>query len=218
MAILDNEKDIHFNYYKLFWAFVIFSVLGFVFESVTFSLWYNKPLVFRGLIYGPFSQVYGFGAVLIIAYSRLFKNRGKLFFFVSSAFLGTVYEYLCSASQEAIFGFVTWHYNNMLLNINGRTSIPLALFWGLSGMLIVKYLFPFFSRLIDKVPVKLSRVATWLMIIFISFDLFITAAAFTRQGERLKNIAATNSFQVFLDNQYPDSFMKSIKPGLQVKK
>lgn len=217
MINLDYKKDVHFNLYKLFWAFVIFSIFGFVFESAAFFVQYRKFIIFRGLIYGPFSQVYGFGAVLILLYSRLFKHRGKLFFFLSSALLGIVYEYLCSASQEAIFGFVSWHYNNMLLNINGRTSILLSLIWGTMGMLIVKYLFPWMSKLIDKVPIKLSRVATWLMIIFISFDLLITVAAFTRQAERLKHIPAVNTFQIFLDHEYPDSFMKLIKPGLQLK-
>ena len=216
MAKLDFKKDIHLKLYKLFWAFIIFSVFGFAFESIAFFVQYGKLVIFRGLIYGPFSQVYGFGAVLIILYSRIFKHRGKLFFFVSSAILGTVYEYLCSATQEAIFGFVSWNYNNMLLNINGRTSILLSLIWGAMGMLIVKYLFPWYCNLIDKLPAKLSGVITLFLVIFIFLDILITVAAFTRQSERLKHVPAVNAVQIFLDRQYPDSFMKSIKPGLQL--
>ena len=84
------------------------------------------------------------------------------------------------------------------------------------GMLIVKYLFPWFSNLVDKLPAKLSRVITLFLVIFISFDLLITVAAFTRQSERLKHVPEVNAVQIFLDREYPDSFMKSIKPGLQL--
>ena len=65
-ALLQNK---HFaagvNFYKLVWVFIIGCVLGFVIEEawclLTKHVWESR----KGLIYGPFSQVYGFGAVLM---------------------------------------------------------------------------------------------------------------------------------------------------------
>ena len=48
---------------KVFWIFVIGSVFGFIIEMLYATI-YTRTLVIRqGLIYGPFIQVYGMGAV-----------------------------------------------------------------------------------------------------------------------------------------------------------
>ena len=48
---------------KIFWIFVIGSVFGY-FAEVVYGIVYTRTVVFRqGLVYGPFIQVYGMGAV-----------------------------------------------------------------------------------------------------------------------------------------------------------
>ena len=49
--------------YIIFWVFMIGSVFGF-FAEMIYSSVYTRTIVIRhGLIYGPFVQVYGMGAV-----------------------------------------------------------------------------------------------------------------------------------------------------------
>ena len=56
---------------KIFWIFVIGSVFGF-FAEMFYALVYTRTLEIRqGLIYGPFIQIYGMGAV---AYYILISN------------------------------------------------------------------------------------------------------------------------------------------------
>ena len=56
---------------KIFWIFVIGSVFGF-FAEMLYALVYTRTLEIRqGLIYGPFIQIYGAGAV---AYYILISN------------------------------------------------------------------------------------------------------------------------------------------------
>jgi uncharacterized membrane protein len=203
--------------YKLFWVFVAFSVIGSILECITYSAETGEIVVFKGLIYGPFSQIYGFGAVIMVVYSRVFKNRGVLFMFLSAAIIGSSYEFLCSFLQEAIFGFVSWQYYDKALNIGGRTTLYLSVVWGLFGLFIVKYAYPFISSGVESLPKRLGRVVTWVFIILMSLDIFITFAAFNRQSERHVGIPPSNRLEAFIDKEYSDDFMKSIKPGLQFK-
>ena len=55
---------------KIFWIFVIGSVFGFVIEMLYATI-YTRTLVIRqGLIYGPFVQVYGMGAVALLFFNK----------------------------------------------------------------------------------------------------------------------------------------------------
>ena len=45
---------------------------------------------------------------------------------------------------------------------------------------------------------------------FMLFDITISCVACARQNERKHNIPPKNSFDVFLDNKYPDEFMDKI--------
>ena len=59
---------------KIFWIFVIGSVFGFVVEMLYATI-YTRTLVIRqGLIYGPFIQVYGAGAVAYYFLISKFKE------------------------------------------------------------------------------------------------------------------------------------------------
>ena len=61
---------------KIFWIFVIGSVFGF-FAEMLYALVYTRTLEIRqGLIYGPFIQIYGIGA---IAYHLLVSKIIKRF-------------------------------------------------------------------------------------------------------------------------------------------
>lgn len=52
---------------KIFWIFEIGSVFGFIIEML-YILVYTRTIEIRqGLIYGPFIQVYGIGAVGILS-------------------------------------------------------------------------------------------------------------------------------------------------------
>jgi uncharacterized membrane protein len=204
--------------YKLFWVFVVFSVLGFVIECITYSLETGEIIIFKGLLYGPFSQIYGFGAVIMVVYSRIFKNRGILFMYLSAAIIGSAYEFLSSLLQEALFGFVSWQYYDKALNIDGRTTLYLTVVWGLFGLFIVRYAYPFICRGVESLPKRLGRAVSWIFIILLTADVLITLAAFSRHSERHAGLPPSNRLEAFIDKEYPDDFMKSIKPGIQFKR
>ena len=41
--------------------------------------------------------------------------------------------------QELLFGTISWDYSNLWFNINGRTSLLHCTYWGIGGVLFMKY-------------------------------------------------------------------------------
>lgn len=203
--------------YKNFWLFVVFSIIGVVIESIWCFLNHGYFESRQGLIYGPISQIYGFGSLILIYLLSKIKSKGFIKLFIASAIIGGVFEYLCSFFQELMLGSVSWQYTTAMALFNGRTCFTYSIFWGLLGMVLIKYIYPFLSKVVEVILYKISKVITWVCIVFIVFDFVISAAAVYRQSQRYDNIPATNEIQKFLDEKYPDSFMKEIYPNMKFK-
>ena len=170
---------------------------------------YTRTLVIRqGLIYGPFIQVYGMGAVAYYFLIRKFKEPKEAFF--AGAIMGGVLEYLCSFFQEIFFGTVSWDYSKFLFNLNGRICLLYCVYWGIIAVAFLKIIYPNLEKLeplIHKTSVKILSV---FMILFMTFDITISVLASSRQQERRQNIEPKNNLDVFLDEYYPDEFLDRI--------
>ena len=198
------------NFYKLFWIFFIGSFIGVVVE-VIFCLIVDHRFESRsGVIYGPFNPVYGFGAVVITMALYWLRNKRDIWVFICGGILGAAFEYVCSWYQETFLGTVSWDYSNTFMNINGRTNLMYALFWGLLSIAWLKFIFPFMSKLIEKIPNKIGKGFTWVLVIFMVLNCLISAAAVNRMSARHEGVPARSSFDVFLDKTYPDEFLTKI--------
>ena len=193
---------------KLFWIFLIGSVFGYVAEML-YSLVYTRTLVFRqGLLYGPFVQVYGFGAIAYYLLVSKIREPKQVFF--AGMLMGGILEYLCSFFQEIFFGTVSWDYTNLFLNVNGRTCLLYCLYWGIIGVVYLKLFFPLFEKIYIIWERNKGKWLTGILFVFLLFDVIISCMAATRQDERRKQIAPKNAVDVFLDETYPDEFMDRI--------
>ena len=201
------------NFYKLFWIFFIACFIGVVIETLWCLLTRHRLESRAGVIYGPFNPVYGFGAVLLTLCLHKLSRKRDLWIFLGSMVLGGAFEYICSLLQEMAFGMVSWEYSHTMFNIGGRTNLLYSFFWGVLGLLWVKDIFPFLSRTIERIPKKAGVILTWVLCIFMVFDMGISALASARQADRQKGIPSTNVITEFLDRHYPDSFMQKIYPN-----
>ena len=193
---------------KIFWIFVIGSVFGFVVEML-YATVYTRALVIRqGLIYGPFIQVYGMGAVAYYFLIRKFKDPKDAFF--AGAIMGGVLEYLCSFFQEIFFGTISWDYSGFLLNLNGRICLLYCVYWGIIAVAFLKIVYPWLQKIEPLIYKKSVRILTVFMVLFMTFDITISALAVNRQQERRENVEPKNDFDVFLDRAYPDEFLDRI--------
>lgn len=207
-----NSATLELSFYKLFWTFFLFSVLGYIFEITVQFLYTGRFENHQGLIYGPFSQIYGIGAVFAVIICRKIYNRNIILVYALCVLGGGLFEYACSLAQEILFGSTSWNYGMMRFSINGRTNLTYSLVWGVFGVIIITYVYPKISDLLDRAPRKNLVVLTWVVFLLMLGNVTITAAVARRQYERHKNIPAENKVQVFLDKKYPDSYLENLSP------
>ncbi len=194
----------------VFWIFIIGSIIGYIFEMIV-ALFQNGYFESRkGIIYGPFTPVYGVGAVIYYLILNHINVKSKFKVFLVTAVLGGIVEYMCSLLQEKIFGTISWDYSELLFNLNGRTSLLHCTYWGIAGVIYIVYLDPFLEKLKNKVNQNKLKTITILFVCFMIFDISISCVAANRQLERRKNIPASGILDEFLDKHYPDSYMDKI--------
>lgn len=192
------------DFFLLIWIFMIGSFAGYWIETVCVSLEYGHFISMPGVIYGPFNQIYGFGAVLYAIFLQRVRERKIYVIFLESAFLGAVFEYLSSVFMEKFVGIACWDYSDTLFNLNGRISLEFTIAWGIIGAVFIKSIYP---RICDKVrhlSKKEYRVLACVFLIFMSANMTLTLGSQIRQKQRHENIEATNSIQRFFDAYYPD--------------
>lgn len=205
-----EKKEVLNKLVKVFWVFIIGSVIGYVLEMIV-GLVQNGHFVSRqGLLIGPFIQVYGLGLVTYYLVISKIKDKNNVKIFILSMILGGVIEYLFSFFQEKLFGTISWDYSNLPFNINGRTSLLHCLYWGTGGVLFVKFILPYIDGLDNLYKYKTYKIITSFLIVFICFDIIISGLAGIRCLERRKNMEAKNDIDVFFDVYYPDSKLKEI--------
>ncbi|MDL2258427.1 putative ABC transporter permease [Eubacteriales bacterium OttesenSCG-928-K08] len=200
---------------ELILLFTIGSIIGFIVETI-FCLFKNGRFESRkGLVYGPFSQVYGFGAVLLtITLSRL-ADRGFLTLFVASAILGGVYEALCSFWQEKTFGTVSWEYSKKSIPLfGGRTCLFYMLFWGVMGAVYIRLIHPVLFGLIRGVSPLISTPVAVLLALFLFYDLSLSMLAVDRWQNRVRGVAPAQKLDEWLDRRFPNERMKRIYPNM----
>lgn len=202
------------NFYKLFWIFVFGCVVGYAVEMLWSYIFLGYFESRRGLIYGPFSPVYGFGAVIFTLLLHKLEKSNGIVIFSLSALIGGIFEYLCSWFQEFTVDTISWEYSELPLSLKGRTNLGYSILWGVMGLIFIKYIYPHFSKLVESIPNMPGLIITWFMIIFMTFNILISLAAVKRYSERANRVPPSGSFDVFLDQKYPDDFMKEIFPNM----
>lgn len=204
---------------KLFFIFLVGSVLGTIYEDVLIfvqtllrtgtGVW----MLHRGVIYGPFNVIYGIGAALM-CWVLLRKKYDNWQIFGIAAVLGGAVEYVLSFLQEFFTHTNSWDYSNELLNINGRTTIPIMLVWGLLGLVLVKLVYPFLSDLIERIPIRAGNIIFLVLLVFMIFNCLISWSAIIRQTLRHNNVPAYTPIGRFLDAMYPDNYLEKYFPNM----
>jgi len=204
-----------FCFTKLFYLFVIGSFIGTILETI-WAFCVDGHFEMRvGMVYGPFIPVYGGGACfLTAALYKLYKLNDTLVF-VISAFVGAGFEYFCSWLQEQMFGTVSWDYSDTPFNLDGRTNLMYALIWGFLGLVWVRYLYPWTSKLIEKIPKRAGAIITTFLIVFMAFNGFMSVTATARWTQRTEGVPASNSFEEYLDEKFDNEKMEFLFPGMK---
>ena len=205
------------NFYQLFWIFFIGCFLGVVIETIWCLLTRHHFESRKGLIYGPFNLVYGFGALAMTLGLHWLSKKRDFYVFLGGFVIGSVFEYLCSWMQEAVFGTVSWEYGKMPFNINGRINLLYSIFWGLLALFWVKGIYPMMCRWISKIPNKIGKPLTWVLLVFMIVNSAVSGLAVYRMSERREGLAPSNALEEHLDDWYPDEMLHKVYPNMMIK-
>lgn len=160
--------------------FIIYSVVGFIIETVFGFVTKGVIESRQSFLYGPFCAIYGVGAVIMIPILKKFnKNNYTLFF--GGFVIGSFVEYIISLIGEFIFHIKWWDYSEMAFNINGRICIAFSFFWGILAIYLMSHFNPIIDRWInnikEKVPTKTLKTVCVTIIIFLFIDFLVSGFA-----------------------------------------
>ena len=202
------------SFYKLVCLFFLGSFLGDITETIFCYVTAGELMSRSSVVYGPFSIVWGFGCVLLTAILYQYRTRSDGYIFIFGTVLGGAYEYFCSVFTELVFGTVFWDYSKIPFNLGGRINLLYCFFWGIAAVVWLKVLYPLFSGWIEKIPKKAGIVLTWIMIVFMIFNMAVSAFAMARYSARNTTGAeASTSLDIFMDEHFPDERMERIYPN-----
>lgn len=220
-----GEGYIKLNYFNLFWVFFVCSVLGLILEEV-WHMVVVDPGVYQdraGMLFGPFSPIYGFGAVLMTMALNRFYKKNPLIIFLVSALIGGAFEVFVGWFMQTSFGVVSWSYSHIRLFgmpdpiavlTGGRTCTPFACMWGLGGLIWIKVLLPRLLKLINMIPWKRRYSATVILTAVMLIDGVMTLQSldywYQRINGTIRNIPVAQFYDKHFDNEYMENRFQSM--------
>lgn len=204
-------------FHKLVWLFLLGSLLGDLTETIFCYITTGILMSRSSLVYGPFSIVWGFGCVMLTAFLYRYKDKSDRYIFLAGTVLGGAYEYICSVLSELVFGTIFWDYSGIPFNLGGRINLLYCFFWGIAAVVWLKGLYPRLSALIERIPSSIGIPATWVLIIFMVFNMAISGLALSRYAER-QTVSSPSQGIVgeFLDDHFPDERMEHVYPNAKL--
>ena len=156
-------------------VFFVYSIFGFFFESIIGFFRHKK--FSSGILYGPWTPIYGIGSIIIIVCSNFIFNNLHLIrwreiclvFFVVM-FILTFIEWLGGIIIEKVFHVIFWNYEDFDGHIGKYIAVEVSLLWGILSLLFIYFIHPSFNKYIRMIP----EYVTYSLIILLFIDYFFT--------------------------------------------
>ena len=211
-------KILGITFWRLFAYFIIYSVIGFIVETLFGMAKYGTFESRQSFLYGPFCAIYGVGAIIMILFLQYFKKNYTTLF-IGGCVVGSITEYLVSWIGEMILHLKWWDYSKMPFNINGRICLLYSIFWGFLGLYLMISVNPNVDKSINFIKSKVSNNALQIFValctIFMFVDCVSTAFAlsfFTIRTVKENNIKVKN--QVYVDKAYEEIYNNELQVKL----
>ena len=165
---------------NLLLMFICFAVCGWLYEVLyTLGAWgvYEN----RGVLFGPWLPLYGFGGSFLYAVFRPWLRRPVPLWrrilqvpvlFVGVCLMTTLIELGASYLLEAVgFDFrYLWDYIERPMNFEGRIALSASLWFGALGLVMIYGIVPLYRRLVSMKNQILLNATAWPMIVLFLID------------------------------------------------
>ena len=183
------------------------SVAGLAAEVVVSYLIDGRWESRAGLVFGPFSPIYGLGAVLFTVLLNRLHDRNLLVQFAVAGVVGALFEYCVGWFWESAFGIVAWSYYQQPFNV-GHTSLFMVFVWGAIGVAWIRWALPMVMRLIERIPVRVRTPLTGVLSAFLLVDVMLTFMAMDCWYLRTLGAPIQTPLQEFCACWFDDAFMQ----------
>ena len=203
---LDSLK---ITWYQIVVIFTVGSIAGLILEQIWMFITAGLTEKRFGLVWGPFSPLYGVGAVLLtVLCFVLRKHNAKAWqIYIVGMVVGGLLEQVTGWGMETIMGATSWDYSNVPGCITKWVAWPFLFFWGALGLVWAKFIMP---ELLFRVGTPTRRrqvVFVGVLAVYLAFDIFMTLACFARVGARERGVPPRGPFEQWVDTNYSDEFV-----------
>ncbi len=211
-TVRDGFLDhLRLGWYQVVMIFFIGSVLGLVLEEAWMLVTAGVTESRVGLVWGPFSPLYGVGAVLLTLVTfqlRKMHAKGWVVFLVSMV-VGGLLEQVTGWAMETFMGAVSWDYiaGGVPGAITKWVAVPFLFFWGLLGYVWYRFIMPNLLYGLGKPTTRRKAVFVTLLSVYLVLDVFMTVMCFDRRAARDAGIPPANAFEEWVDENFNNAFM-----------
>lgn len=205
------------GFYKLACLFFIGAFLGDITETVFCRFSMGRWMSRSSVVFGPFSIVWGLGCAMLTWILYRYREQSDRRLFLCGTILGGAYEYICSVFTEIVFGTVFWDYSKIPFNLGGRINLLYCFFWGFAAIIWMKGIYPFLSRWIEKIPVRIGKPLCMIMVVFMSVNIALSGLALDRYSKRHDGLPAKNAVGELMDDWFPDPYMEKVYPNIKFR-
>ena len=196
------------NFFNLFWIFTVCCVLGLVIETVYHFVVFGGYQDRAGMLFGPFSPIYGFGALLMTIALNRFHDKPVWAVFIVSAVIGGAFEYFTSWIMEFAFGIRAWDYSGTFLSIDGRTNFAFLVMWGELGVAWIKLLLPQLLKLINLIPWNWRYTVTAVCTVLMLVDGVMSVQSIDCWYQRMAGKTPDTPIEEFYAKHFDNAYME----------
>lgn len=207
-AYLDH---MHLGWYQIVILFIVGCMAGLLIEEIWMLITAGLTESRVGLIWGPFSPLYGTGAVFltVICYQLHKHHANNLVIFLVSIVVGGTLEQLTGWGMQEIFHSESWTYSHLPDAITQWVAWRFLGFWGILGLIWCRVIMPRALYKIGEPTSKRQAIFVTLLTVYLVADISMTVACLGRKAQRDAGIPPANAFEVWVDNHYDDSFVSA---------
>ncbi|MDB2118886.1 MAG: putative ABC transporter permease [Clostridium sp.] len=165
---MNIQNLLSYNFYNLFFYFIIYSFLGWCVE-VLYAYKNQKKFVNRGFLHGPLCPIYGLCISSMVIVLDNINVTLPLLLIVATIVISTI-EYLTGYILEKLFKTKYWDYTDDPFNIHGRICLHFSIMWGITSVGVVKIIHPLVKYIVTSITPLLSTTLFYLLFILLIFD------------------------------------------------
>lgn len=163
--------------------FMLYSIIGWIYEVFLEVVIYKWGFSNRGVLFGPYCVIYGFSSLIfIITLNKLKKKKINIrkisitpvLVFLGIVAISTIIELIGSYIMEFTVGNWMWDYTRFQFNFQGRIALNPSLRFGIGGMIFLYVFQPIFEKFTNKISTKTINTISNLIIILFSADCIYT--------------------------------------------